>query len=78
MESAYWTYRLALGGDRLYMERLARLYAQPGFPAYNLIESCKWWLLARQACDPKIYSADIFLQASQRAQPLFQQIPVKP
>lgn len=75
MESAYWSYRLALGGNRVYMQRLAELYAQPDFPAYNLIESCKWRLLARGACDPKTYSAEVFQQASQRAQPLFQQFP---
>jgi len=73
MESAYWFYQLAQGGDRLFMMRLATLYAKPDFPAYSLVESCKWRLLARQACDEKYYSAEIFQQASQRAQPLLKQ-----
>ncbi|MCL2657221.1 MAG: hypothetical protein FWD62_07310 [Betaproteobacteria bacterium] len=78
MESAYWSYQRTRSGDPRYMERLATLYAQPDFPAYDLIESCKWRLLARRKCDPKTYSAEIIEQANQRAQPQLQQFPRKP
>jgi len=73
MEAAYWLYQLAQKGDRVYMERISALYARPDFPAYNLVESCKWQLLARQACDPQHYSSEIFQEASKRAQPLLSQ-----
>jgi TPR repeat protein len=75
MEAAYWLYQLAQKGDRVHMGRLSALYARPDFPAYDLVESCKWRLLARQACDSQHYSAEIFLEASKRAQPLFSQFP---
>jgi TPR repeat protein len=95
MEHAYWAYRLAMDGNGLAMSRLGSLYARPDFPAYDLIESCKWKLLwmekikvrlfwtpklsfKRATCDPKQYNDEVFQQASQRAQSLFQQIPVKP
>ncbi|MCL1961917.1 MAG: hypothetical protein FWG56_09145 [Desulfovibrionaceae bacterium] len=78
MESAYWAYQRARRGNPFDMQRLASFYAKPDFPAYNLIESCKWRLLARQTCDPKTYSAEVIEQASQRAQPLREQFPVKP
>jgi TPR repeat protein len=78
MESAYWSYQRARSGDRSHMQQLATLYARHDFPAYDLIESCKWRLLMRQTCNPKIYSDEIIDQASQRAQPLLQQFPVKP
>lgn len=73
MEAAYWSYQLALAGNRIYMDRLATLYARPDFPAHNMVESCKWRLLARQTCDPQRYSAEVFQEASKRAQPLFSQ-----
>jgi len=92
MESAYWAYRLVQKGNNLYryMHKLGNFYIQPKFPAYDPVESCKWLLLsrrvlnknessfARAACFQQLYSDEVFQQAAERAQPLFEKLTKKP